>query len=174
MDQYFSQTAGTPVITESGHRIGRVYNIVINTDTGKVAGLLVSPGGRKVLAPVDVLSWNKVIEVHDEDVILEIDEIRQVQDCLKKDIPVLGNRVYTKSGTYLGKVIDYAVNDKLFVMTKIIVARTILGVITYKNRIIVHQDIIEIKKDAIIVKDPLRPVAVKTAKLRVDAAPLTQ
>jgi|WetSurMetagenome_2_1015567.scaffolds.fasta_scaffold24982_2 sporulation protein YlmC with PRC-barrel domain len=174
MDQYFSQTIGTPVITESGQKVGRIYNIVLNTDTGKVAGFIVSPGGGKVLAPIDVLSWHKAIDVHDVDVILEMDEIRQVYDSLRKNIPVIMNRVYTKKGIYLGKVIDFAISDKLFVLTKIVVAKTILGIITYSHRIIAHQDILEIKKDAIIVKDLLLAVPIKAAKLSVDAAPLTQ
>jgi len=91
---------------------------------------------------------------------------------MKKNIRVFHNRVITKSGLHLGKVVDFAVNNKMFVLTKIVVAKTILGIISYDYRVIAHKDIIEIKKDAIIVKDPLKMVTVEdSAKLRVKTAP---
>jgi uncharacterized protein YrrD len=160
------------IVTDSGHRIGRVFDIVLNTDTGKVVGFLTAPSARKVLSPMDIISWDKAMIVHDEESILDIEEIHQVKESLKKNIRVHRAPVYTKSRQYLGKVLDYAVNDRMFVLTKIIVAKTFLGIISYGHRIIAHKDILEIKKDAVIVKDPLRTVPVKaTAKLSVDVAP---
>jgi sporulation protein YlmC with PRC-barrel domain len=171
MERYYTHTVGLPVVTESGHKIARVYDVVLNTDTGKIVGFLTSPSGGKVLAPIDVLHWGKALAVHDEESILDSEEIHQVSESFKKDIHVMRNRVFTKSGEYLGKVIDYAINDKMFVMTKIIVAKTIFGLINYGMRIIAHKDILEITKEKIIVKDPLKVEPVKaTTKLRVDVA----
>ena len=169
MERYFTHTAGLPIVTESGHKIARVFDVVINTDTGKIVGFLTSPSGQKVLAPIDILNWGNALSVHDEESILDSDEIHAVAEAFKKGIYVMRNRVVTKSGENLGKVIDYAINDKMFVMTKIVVAKTIFGLINYDMRIIAHKDILEIKKDKIIVKNPLRLDPVKaTPKLRVD------
>ena len=171
MDRYYTQTVGTPVITNSGQRIARVFDVVLNTDSGKVVGFLTSPSGQKVLAPFDVLSWGGAITVHDEEAIIDSGEIHQVSESIKKNIKVMRNRVYTKSGEFLGRVIDFAINDKLFVLTKIVVAKPILGIFFYDRRIIAHRDILEIKKNEIRVKDPLRMEPVKAApKLRVDIA----
>lgn len=171
MERYYSHTVGLPVVTESGHKIARVFDVVLNTDTGKVVGFLTSPSGQKVLAPIDVLHWGNALAVHDEESILDSDEIHQVVESFKKGIRVMRSRVVTKSGEYLGRVIDYAINDKMFVMTKIVVGKTIFGLINYNMRIIARSDILEIKKDKIIVKDPLRLEPVKaTTKLRVDTA----
>lgn len=172
MERYYTQTLGLPVVTESGHKIARVYDVVLNTDTGKVVGFLTSPSGQKVVAPVDILFWGNVLSVHDEESILDSEEIHAVSDAFRRGTRVMRGRVVTKSGQYLGQVLDYAVNDKLFVMTKIVVAKMFLGLITYDRRIIAHKDILEIKKDRIIVRDPLRVETIKaTAKLRVDTAP---
>jgi uncharacterized protein YrrD len=173
MEKYFSETIGIPIVTTSGYKIGRVFDIVINPETGVVAGFLTSPTKQKVLAPLDVIGWDKALTVHDEDSILEIDEIHQVRESLKKDIRLFRNRVVTKSGACLGKVVDFAMNDKMFVLTKIVVAKTILGIFSYDYRIIAHKDIIEIRKDKIIVKNPLKTVPVKeTVNLSVKPATL--
>jgi sporulation protein YlmC with PRC-barrel domain len=172
MEKYCTHIIGLPVVTESGHKIARVYDIVLNTDTGKVVGFLTSPSGQKVLAPIDILHFGNALSVHDEESILDSDEIHAVAEAFRKGIHVMRKRVVTKSGEYLGQVIDYAINDKMFVMTKIVVGKTIFGLINYGMRLIAHKDIIEIKKDRIIVKDPLRLEPIKaTTKLRVDTAP---
>jgi len=171
MDRYYSQTVGMPIMTEGGHRLGRVHDIVMNTETGKIAGFLTDSGGKKVLAPIDVLHWGSVMTVHDEESILESEEIHQVMDSLKKGIKIMRNRVVTKSGEELGRVIDFAVNDKFFLLTKLIVGKNFLGLFYHKKRLIPATDIIEIRKDKIIVKDPLKAETIKaTAKLRVDTA----
>jgi uncharacterized protein YrrD len=169
MDRYFSRTVGIPIVTDSGYKISRVYDVLINSETGKVVGFITSPRGNRVLAPIDILTWNHVLIVHDEESILETGEIHQAVEAQRKNIRVYQNRVITKSGIPLGKVIDYMIHDKMFVLTKIVVAKIFLGIITYDRRIIAHKDIIEIKKAGIIVKDPLRTVPVKAeAKLRID------
>jgi len=172
MERYYTQTLGLPVVTESGQKIARVIDVVMNTDTGKIVGFLTSPSGQKVLAPIDILHWGNALVVQDEESILDSDEIHAVSDAFKKGTRVFRNRVVTKSGENLGQVIDYAINDKMFVMTKIVVAKTVFGLITYDRRIIAHKDILEIKKDLIKVKDPLRLDPIKaTTKLRVDSVP---
>lgn len=176
MDKLYTQTIGIPVVTDSGYRAGRVYDVILNTETGKIAGFLLGPSGRTVIAPVDVLSWNNALVVNDEDDILEIGEIHAVTEALKKRIPVMGNKVITKSGEYLGKVTDFVLHEKMFILTKIHVSKSVMGLFPYDKKIIVHNDILEIKKDAIIVKDPLRLTPVKQKvvplkKLSVDAAP---
>lgn len=178
MDRYYSQTIGTTVLTTSGIAVGRIAEVVIEPETGKVVGFLLGSRSQNVIAPNDIVFWEDQIFIHDEDDILETNEILNVQHTLQKNIPIMQNKVYTKKGTLLGKVYDVAINPKLFVMTKIVVAKNILGLFPYDEKIIVHGDILEIKQDRIIVKDLEARVRVKEKaaakeKFQIDIAPST-
>jgi len=161
MEKYYSQTVGNAVVTESGQRLARVYDLAVNTDTGKIVGFFTDPAGKKVVAPIDVIQWGSVLTVHDEESILESEEIQQVMESLKSGIRIFRNRVVTKSGEDLGRVIDFAVNNKFFILTKLLVAKSFLGLIYYRKRLIPATDIIEVTKDKIIVKEPLKTEPLK-------------
>ena len=179
MDRYYSQAVNTHVFTISGQHVGKITEVVINIETGTIVGFLLGSKGNHVIAPNDVILWDQHIIIHDIDDILETEEIIKVKKALEKNIPIIHNSVVTKSGVYLGKVYDFAINPKLFVMTKIIVAKSLLGLFPYDEKIIAHQDILEIKKDTIIVKDPYRTELAKEksdeekANLQIDIAPTT-
>ncbi len=179
MDRYYSQTIGSAVLTTTGIPVARIVEIVIDTDTGKVAGFLLSPRGQYVLATNDILFWDQHIFVHDEEDILETDEIIKVQDILKKNISILRKKVFTKNGRYLGKVYDIGINPKLFVLTKLAVAKNVLGLFPFDEKIIAHKNILEIKNDRIIVKDvdakERVPEKARSAKenFQIDIAPST-
>lgn len=176
MERYYTQTIGSAVFSTSGIPVGRIIEIVIEPETGKVAGFLLAPRGEYVIAPNDILFWEKNIFIHDEEDILETGEIIKVHEVLKKNIPILHSKVFTKSGTYLGKVYDIGINPKFFVMTKLAVAKNILGLFPFDEKIIAHKNILEIKKDRIIVKDIEATVrakekAQKEENLQIDIAP---
>jgi sporulation protein YlmC with PRC-barrel domain len=178
MDRYYSQTLGTTVLTTSGMPAGRICEIVIEPETGKVAGFLLEPRGEYVIAPADVLFWDENIFIHDEEDILPTGEIIKVRQTLENEIPILRSKVYTKKGLFLGKVYDIGINPKLFVMTKIVVAKNIFGLFPYDEKIIAHGDILEIKKDRVIVKDveatvPVKEKARAKESLQIDIAPST-
>lgn len=175
MDRYYTQTIGSPVLTASGMIAGRIIEIVIEPETGVVTGFLLAPRGQYVVAPSDVIFWQDNIFIQDEEDILETHEIIKVQEVLKKGIPIMRNKVYTKKGVYVGKVYDIGLNPKLFVMNKLAVAKNIFGLFPFDEKIIAHGDILEIKKDRIIIKDleAEEKVKARSAKesLRIDIAP---
>ncbi len=178
MDRYYSQTIGSEVFTTAGIIVGRVVDIAIEPETGKIVGFLLTPNGRYVIAPSDMLFWDKHLFIQEEEDILETNEIIKVQEVLQKNIPILHNKVYTKKGLYIGKVYDIAMNPKLFVVTKLAIAKNILGIFPYDEKIIAHQDILEIKPDRIIVKDLEAKIPVKEKispkeSLKIDVAPST-
>jgi uncharacterized protein YrrD len=151
MDRYFVQTIGTPVISEQGQMAGRVYDVIIDPETGKIAAFSLAINGKKVVAPIDVLSWGRQIIIHDAEDVVESGEIHKVSQILELQIPIIRNKVITKKGDYLGKVIDYSMEPKMFLLTSIVVAKGLLGILQWDRRIIGYKDIIEIKKGAIIV-----------------------
>src|SRR5579883_3084023 len=175
MDRYYTQTIGTPVLTTSGIPVGRIFEIVIDPDNGKLVGFLLAPLGRYVIAPTDILLWDQHIFIHDEDDILETAEILKVHEILSKNIAILRKKVFTQSGKYIGKVYDIGINPKLFIMTKLAVAKNIAGLFPFDEKIIAHKNIVEIKKDRIIVKDDNATVHAKEKnnaeeKLQIDIA----
>ncbi len=178
MDRYYTQTIGAPILTTSGMPAGRVGDIVIEPETGKVVGFLLAPRGQYVIAPADILFWEDNIFIHDQEDILETGEIIKVQQVLKKEIRIMYNRVFTEKGKYLGKVYDIGMNPKFYVMTKLAIAKNILGLFPYDEKIIARGNILEIKKDRIIVKDveatvPVKAKARSEENLKIDIAPST-
>lgn len=170
MERYLLQTVGTPIISEHGEPCGRVFDVIIDPETGKIAAFSLSMKRGRVLAPIDVITWGRQIIIsHIEDVV-EANEIHKVAQILEKDIPVLRNRVYTKKGDYLGKVIDYSMDPQIFALTGIVTAKDFLGILQWDRRIISYKDIVEIRKDAIIIKDNLGLVMEKKLKMATPAA----
>ncbi|MFC1749441.1 PRC-barrel domain-containing protein, partial [Pseudomonadota bacterium] len=93
--------------------------------------------------------------------VIESSEIQKVEKILELQIPVIKNKVFTKKGEYLGKALDYSMDPKMFVLTSIVVAKSFLGILQWDRRIIGYKDIIEIKKDAIIVANNFGMAPVK-------------
>ena len=169
MDKYYTQIIRVPVLTDTFQRVGQVYDVIFNTDTGKVIALSIAPGGHKVITPIDIIAWDKAIIIGDADDVSDVEDIYQLQQMPKRKCRIFRKKVITKDGEYLGRVIDFAVHNKLFCLTKIVVAKNILSLFFYRKRLINSQDIIEIRQDAIIVKNPLGLIPLK--KLCVDASP---
>ena len=177
MDKYYSQIIATEIITETGHYAGRVSDVVVDPDTGKVLGFLVGSKRQKIVASADILFWNQRVIIHDMSDIFDLEEIIKIEKIVKNNIPIINNKVVTKSGMQLGKVYDFAIHPQLFVLTKVFVTKSFLGVFGYDRKMIAHKNILEIKKDMIIVKDPVEliPTEEKKAnlkpKLRIDIVP---
>jgi sporulation protein YlmC with PRC-barrel domain len=164
MEKLYTQTIGLPVVTEYGHIVGRVFDIIVNPDTGKVAAFALGPIGQKVISPIDVITWSGALIINDEESILEQEDIQMVSRILEKNIYIRGAKVYTKSGEYMGKVGDVAYNTKTFMLTVLLIGKSFLGVY-YDKKNVAHKDIIEITSGKIIIKDPLRLTPVKAKKL---------
>ncbi|MBU0667497.1 PRC-barrel domain-containing protein [Patescibacteria group bacterium] len=172
MENYYRQTIGSPVVTRSGETLTIVRDIIFDHETGKIVGFLVTKGKNLAVTPIDILRWNKSIFIHDRNDIVEIEEVVKLHRAVEKNISIYNKKVFTKSGDYTGKVIDYGMHGTFFELTCLIVAKSFLGLIFWDRKIISAKDIIEVQKDRIIVKDLVKPL--KMQKFQVDMAPLTQ
>lgn len=172
MEKYYLKTIGLSVISEHGERLGKIGDIIINPENGKIAGFYMAPSNRKIIAAIDVLAWNGYIKIPDANDIVEADEVVQIGNILEKNIRVYKNKVYTKDGEYVGVVIDMGFDNKFLNLTCLVVAKGFLGMVYWDKKIIAAQDIIEIKQHKIIIKNLVKPV--KMRKLRVDMAPSPQ
>jgi sporulation protein YlmC with PRC-barrel domain len=144
---------GTPVLSQrDGHRIGTIKLPLIDPETGKLLALVVKVLKRRIIVPYDILKWGKSIEVHDGSAIIDADEILRVHSLLENYNPLIGRRVETKSGIYLGKVFDYELDTQSLSLNKLMVAKEFI-IFKYSPSVVTWKHIIEIQDKKIIVKD---------------------
>lgn len=168
MKKSFKEIIGTPIVADDvGRPIALVQDLLIDTDRGKIAALIVRRQGSHVIVPMDIRYWGKIIRVSGAEVIISANEVVRVNEVLEKNISVMGNKVETENGKFLGKVVDYLVDTESLDLLKIFVSRTLIGIISVERRVLSSKEIIEITKDKIIVKDDL--VEVKNKEMEAQA-----
>lgn len=108
-----SAVLGQPVLESgSGHKVARVKRLIINPETLRVEGLLVSTGPfilehDRALSFLDILHiFPQGVAIEDKEVMAETRDIVRLHELLKKRVPILGQLALTKSGVSLGRVTD--------------------------------------------------------------------
>jgi sporulation protein YlmC with PRC-barrel domain len=153
MEKFFSEILGTPIVSEAENAaIGRVWNMVLHPDNGQVVALSLNFEPKEIIVPLDIRGWYNEIIVSSSDVIIDRHEVLRVQQVLDMGRFFLGARVETSSGVSLGRVLDYAIDIEQLLLTKILVGKSFLGLFRYQQRLFSFQDIVEVKKDVIIVR----------------------
>ena len=76
----------------------------------------------------------------------------------------------TEDGFKLGKVVDFSMDMRDYVLKKLFVSKEILGMVRYDNRIIPAKNIVEILPNKIIVKNNLETVKEKEGARAEDLA----
>lgn len=166
MEKYYLQTIGTPIINDQGAPLSRVTDVVINTETGKIIAFAAS--AKKAVSPIDILEWNNVIRISDPSDLIDPRDIHEYQKAHAKNITIYQKKVFTFDGEYVGRVIDIGMDNKHFRLSCLVVAKSLINIFFWDKKIISSQDIIEITKKKIIIKNLVRPVKMK--KLKVDMA----
>jgi len=163
MNKFASELILKPVLVRDaiangeGAMVGLVENLIINPDDGKLAGITVREGfgkrNLKTLSAKDILGISSEFYlVPSYDSLGEVDEIVRLKEIMDQDIPIVGNKVYTESGMYLGKVFDFTLDLTTFLITRIYVRPGLFGGLA-KQYIIYYKNIISIEKDKITVAD---------------------
>jgi len=177
MNKFASELVKKPVLVKSaiqngeGALVGLVEELIINPDNGELAGFTVREGfGKKQLKTIgskDVLGISTDFYlIPSYDCLGEIDEIVRLKQIMDRKVGIVGNKVYTFSGTYLGRVFDYTVDLRSFIISRIYVGGKTLGAFG-KQYIIGYAQIISIEKDRITVDDAFTKVKKPTlAKVR--------
>lgn len=153
MDKPYSKIIGLPIIVEGSGKIGRITDILINPENGKVAAFFTNTGKMKIVIPMDVLYFGIGLIVGGFDDIIDAQDIIKVKEILEKDIGLLKSKVKTKKGEELGHVQDYYINTQGYEMTKIVVHKSFFGLLKTPDLLISARDIVEIKKGLVIVKN---------------------
>lgn len=147
-----------PIISiRESKKVAEAKDFIVNPLDGSIVGIVVDKKGifiKKylVIAGLDVREISeKGIIIDDRKSIVLQKEIIQLDMILKSKIRVIGSKVFSQEGGYIGKVYDYAVDD-FFNVAKLYVNPPLSNILV--NQFIIDtQDIIEIKRDAIIIKE---------------------
>lgn len=164
MERYYTKIVGTPVYADSPRPLTTVKDVIMDPEQGKLLAFVVNQNKKLVILPMDILSWEEVIRIHNHDVIINAHEVLRIEEVQKMNTPIMSSRVETKSGEYLGKVYDLTIDNNTFMLQKIFVAKGLLGLFRYDSRIISAKNIIEILPNKIVVKEDMRKIKEVEAK----------
>lgn len=151
---------GTPIISlYNSVRIGEILDFIVDPDIGKVVGVIGETTGifkkrNKIISVIDIRELSKqALIVDSEDVLVWQDEVVKIDNILKSKVKLFGNKVFTESGKYLGKVSDFLI-DQLFYLAKLYVDPPLSNI--FSTQLIISRDLIlKITKNEIIVSDSL-------------------
>jgi len=145
---------GLPVFGRSDEkRLGRVLDLVVLPENGKIVALFVSAGfwGRaRLVSTRDILeiAENKIF-IHSAREMVEVEEIVSAKKVIFDKIKILGSAVYTESGERVGSVSDFWFDHEGWFLTKIQVSP---GFFSFSPKLLVGwRDIVEIKPGKIII-----------------------
>lgn len=162
----FSTAVGLPVTDEDGaEELGRLAHILIHPDTGKVEGFFVKRGGwlfrseSVFLATEDIRRWGLRVTVRGPEALWPVEERIRLQSLLEERRPVLGQRIVTDTGKELGRCADVQFGTGLFMVEWLWPRK-------YRRwgRPLPLSLVLEVRKDAIVVRDPSAPAPEKAAQ----------
>ena len=160
-----SQLVGQPVITFDGaETIGVIRDPIIDPENGKLVGYFFAHGTfhlkHDMISVHDIVGYdqNRVV-VQREDVAVVANEEPKIKKILAKKIPVLGAKVLTESGKYLGQANDLLFDTEMGMIVKYYVHHLL------SDRIIAAEHVIMIDKRGIIVEDTATSLATAPAEV---------
>lgn len=158
----FSHTVSLPVVSLHAEApVGMLVDFLIDRAHGTIIGGLVSQGGVfkpqiGILLWSDVLSLDQAIFIQDEDVILDPEDLIRQHERYHDHVSLIGLPVNTKAGVRLGEITDYAFEvDSGLLKTFHVVHKKLFA---KTERLIDRTQVIEIRKDVMIVKGHLKAV----------------
>lgn len=148
----FSSCKGLRIVDEAaGEMIGLITDILIHPDTGKVEGFFVG-GHHLFLASSDIARFGAIVAVRRGDGVGPVDELIRLKPLLSDPRTVLGQRILTESGKNPGRCRDVQFDTKTFRLEWIFPRWHFLW-----GTALPVSSIVEIRPDAIIVRDTVLP-----------------
>jgi uncharacterized protein YrrD len=138
-------------------RLGIVEELILQKSDFKILAMLVKTfpilPARKVITGDDIVEIAKgAVLVQDDNSISDIKENMRIAEALRGNATGVGQKVYTKSKKYLGKVFDYTVESSACALVSIYVKHLI------SVRIISRAAIVDFDKDKIVVEDDFEAI----------------
>lgn len=155
MQVRFSTCLGMPIVAEDTEEmIGIVSGILLHPDRGTVEGFFLRGSGffsasSLFLSAFDVTHFGRRMTVRDHDRVAPAEDFLRVRPLLADARTVLGQRVRTESGVSLGRCRDVQFDTTTLRLTWIFPKRLLRWRPSISMR-----DILEVREDAIVVRDP--------------------
>lgn len=142
--------------SQTQKRIGKLKEVIVDPDTGKVVAFLLETNLPKPwLSVLDILEFqeNKVL-IQSEGRLMLLDDLPRIKQIKKLKIKVLDAKVFTEKGQYLGKATDLIFDEHTGEILRYYIARPFI-LSPLKAYLILDRDsILHIEKRGIIVKEP--------------------
>ncbi|MFH1444598.1 MAG: hypothetical protein ABIG34_04405 [Candidatus Peregrinibacteria bacterium] len=167
MQLRFSTCIGIPVKAEDTDEVvGSISGILLHPDRGTVEGFFVKVPSffattSLFLSAFDIIHFGRRILVRDHDRIGPMEDFLRVQSLLSDPRTVLGQHIRTESGLSIGQCRDVQFDTSTFRLTWIFSKRFFRWRAPISAR-----DILEVRPEAIIVRDP--PAMAKEKTLAVE------
>jgi len=161
----FSTAFGTPFVEEgTGELLGLLTGILIHPDTGKIEGFFVHApaifgSSELYCSTMDILHWGSRITVRDRDVVAPAEDRIRLQPLLEDGRTILKQPIITEEGIKLGMCRDVQFDTKTMRLTWLFPRKW------FRWRMAIpRSEIVEVRDDAIIVRDPPAAEAQPAAK----------
>ncbi len=151
----YSKLIGLPIMElKTQTKLGNVEEIVFNKTNFKISGLVTKSSIIPFINKTTIVASSDLIEISNEaliaqncDSVISLDESPRIKELIKGGYHGINQKVYTKSGKYIGKVHDLYLETSTFEVVKILVRNIIT------ERLIGANQIIEVKGKKIYIKD---------------------
>jgi len=154
----FSTCKGMDIVCDSINEVlGQIAGILIHPDTGRVEGFFISPvlpmAGSPFLSSIDIIRWGAHVHVREPDVIFPLEERVRLQPLLEDGRTVLNQRIRTESGRTIGVCRDVQFHSDSMQCEWLFPRRFWRWTVPLP-----FSDVLEVRWDAIIMRDPKPPV----------------
>ena len=167
MQKSYREFLGLPIRDRFNKRlIGKVSDLVINPVNGEIVALFTRRDRQVLLPTVDIERIaSDTVWVESLEALAMSNDIVRIDEIIRLNTPIFSNKVFTVSRQYLGEVIDFRFETNGWVLTKLDVAKKILGIPTEK-KLINSSQIVRIKPNEITVRDAVVKVKARAEKRR--------
>jgi uncharacterized protein YrrD len=160
----YSKIFGAPIFEMvNQEKVGTVFDLIYDPSSITLAGIILNKGifERKV----NVISVHNIIEiatkdttvlVDNYDAIQNLDDLVRLKSKTEKGFCGIGQKVFTKSGQFVGKVSDILVDGHSFELRKFYIKNLL------SERIISHSAVINFAPNQIVIKDDFERTKVQT------------
>lgn len=150
----FSTCKGTNILCDSINEVlGQITGILLNPDTGKVEGFFAISAlpmiGTPFLSTIDITKWGAHVHVRETGTVFPLEDHVRLQPLLEDNRTILGQRIRTESGRKIGVCHDVQFNSDSM-RCEWLFPRRFWRWCTP----IPFSDVLEVRQDAIIVRDP--------------------
>jgi len=147
-----SKLIGMPIVDlRSQSRLGNIGDLILNDTDVNLSGIALRGNFGKdirIILPAEVLEISKgIILVNDEDSITKTKDNIRINKLVNDQFYGIGQKVFTKSGKYIGRIHDLLIDSLDFRIAKFYVKSFL------RERILSSNLILEIKGKRIIIKD---------------------